>query len=38
MKKIADNFLMKLKKGRLNVIYPNQEQRLFIGEKKWLSC
>ena len=33
MKKIADNFLMKLKKGRLNVIYPNQEQRLFIGKK-----
>ena len=33
MKKIADKFLLKLKKGRLNVIYPNKDQRLFIGEK-----
>ena len=34
MEKIANNFLIKLKKGTLNVIYPNQDQRIFIGEKK----
>ena len=32
MKKIADNFLIKLKKGKLNVIYPNQDERVFIGQ------
>ena len=33
MKKIADNFLIQLKKGKLKVIYPNKEHRFFIGEK-----
>ena len=33
MKKIADNFLIKLKKGKINIIYPNNDQRFFIGEK-----
>ena len=33
MQKIADNFLIKLKKGSLNVTYPNHNQRLFLAEK-----
>ena len=33
MKKIADNFLIKLKKGKLNVTYPNGDLRMFVGEK-----
>ena len=33
MKKIADNFLIKLKKGKLNVVYPNNDKKFFLGEK-----
>ena len=33
MQNISDNFLIKLKKGRLNVIYPNKDQKLFVGKK-----
>jgi cyclopropane-fatty-acyl-phospholipid synthase len=34
LKKISDNFLCKLSKGRLSVTYPDNKQRKFIGEKK----
>ena len=33
VKKIADNFLIKIEKGNLEVIYPNKEQKKFIGKK-----
>ena len=33
MKKIADNFLIKIKKGELNVTYPTQQKHVFVGEK-----
>ena len=31
IKKIADNFFVRLKKGKLNVIYPNGDNQLFSG-------
>ena len=31
IKKIADNFFLKIKKGKLNVFYPNGDQHLFSG-------
>jgi len=33
MRKIADNFLCKLKKGTLEVTYPNQEKKIFFASK-----
>ena len=38
MQKIADNFLIKLKKGDLSVIYPSGENRLFSGDKSGYSA
>jgi len=33
MIKIYDNFLIKLKKGKLSIIYPNKEKKVFLGKK-----
>ena len=40
MKKLADNFLNKLKKGKLDVTYPypNHDKKIFVGEKSGYSA